>query len=172
MSDCRCTAEKKISISISQINGTCAIGEIAGKNCIENSNIPVLSCEGACIRGEIARLAANKVSKHGNFKRGCHGELFTVPGSKIAEWIMSAQNVVCIDGCYLKCHSRILENLLAPSKLISFDAFSFHKKYNDLFDIDSVSEKERKETGDSVAQWVIQSIEANEIPSTEHICCC
>ena len=48
------------------------------------ASIPVVSCEGACIRGEIARLAANYVAKRSNFKRGCHGELFTVPESKIA----------------------------------------------------------------------------------------
>ena len=64
---------------------------------IREKKIPVLSCEGACIRGEIARLAANIVSREKSFARGCHGELITVPESSIARWIKTAEKVVLID---------------------------------------------------------------------------
>ena len=144
-----------------QINGTnaiCPVGEITGKKNISGSKIPVLSCEGACIRGEIARLAANIVSKEDPYGRGCHGELITVPESAIARWIMTAERVVLIDGCFLRCHGRILENIVDKKKLVQFDAQSHHKKYNHIFDYDDVPEGERKEVAQSVANWVMNSL--------------
>jgi hypothetical protein len=171
MSNCQNSPVGNITLSISKTNGKCAIGEKIGEQSIKNNRIPVLSCEGACIRGEIARLAANYVSKEENFQRGCHGELFTVPDSKIAQWIKDAPKVICIDGCFLKCHSRILENIIEPSKLLVFDALSHYKKYNDIFEIDDVPESERKEVGMCVAKWVIKSIEENKIPEDNNSCC-
>lgn len=54
-----CSVDPKKSVIFNTTNSSCPIGEIIGKKNISESNIPVLSCEGACIRGEIARLAAN-----------------------------------------------------------------------------------------------------------------
>ena len=171
MFNCRSCFSDNITLYVSKTEGKCAVGEKVGEQCIVNNKIPVLSCEGACIRGEIARLAANYVSKHENYKRGCHGELFTVPGSKIAQWIKNAPKVICIDGCFLKCHSRILENMIDSSKLLIFDALSHYKKYNDIFEIDEVPEEERKEVGMRVAQWVIKSMEENKFASDKSSCC-
>jgi uncharacterized metal-binding protein len=120
--------------------------------------MPVLSCEGACIRGEIARLAANLVAKEQPFARACHGELLSVPDSAMAKWVAGAEKVVLIDGCFLRCHGRIIENLLADDKLVQFDALSVYKKYTDLFDIDSVPEAERKEVARQVADSVLAAL--------------
>jgi uncharacterized metal-binding protein len=171
MNDCQKNSNNTINLKIRQTTGKCPIGESVGQHCLENNNIPVISCEGACIRGEIARLAANYVSKKHNYKRGCHGELFSVPESKIAKWIKEASKVICIDGCFLKCHSRILENLIASDKLLVFDALSHYNKYNEIFDIDDVPENERKETAKSVAEWVIKSIDENKISINKSSCC-
>ncbi len=64
-----------------------------------------------------------------------------------------------IDGCFLRCHGRILENLIEKDRLIQFDALSHYKKYTDLFDIDSVPEAEREEVAKDVADWVLASLE-------------
>ena len=170
--NCQKKTGEKIEILISKTSGKCQIGESVGAECIENKSIPVISCEGGCIKGEIARLAANYVSKYKNFKRGCHGEFFTVPDSNIAKWFVSADKLVIIDGCFLKCHSRIIENMLDPSKLIVFDAQSHYKRYANLFDIDAVPEEERKEVAREVSEWVIKSIEENNLPSNTSECGC
>jgi len=150
--------DPKKSIQLNTTNATCPIGEITGKKNISESKIPVLSCEGACIRGEIARLAANIVSKEHAYGRGCHGELITVPESAIAQWIKNAEKVVLIDGCFLRCHGRIIENIIDNKKLIQFDALSHYKKYNDIFDYEDVPEAERKEVAQSVADWVMDGL--------------
>ncbi len=153
-----CSVDQKNPVIFNATHNSCPIGEIIGKKNIRESSIPVLSCEGACIRGEIARLAANNVSKEQGYGRGCHGELITVPESAIAQWIKNAEKVVLIDGCFLRCHGRIIENIVDKEKLIHFDALSHYKKYTDIFDYEDVPEKERKEVARSVSDWVIDSL--------------
>jgi len=146
------------TLEILETDKTCPAGEKAGNRYHEEGKIPVLSCEGACIRGEIARLAANMVAKEEPYRRGCHGELFTVPESALAQWIKKAEKIVLIDGCFLRCHGRILENLVGREKLVQFDALSFYGEYTDCFDIDSVPEAERKETARIVADVVLAEL--------------
>jgi uncharacterized metal-binding protein len=146
------------NLRINTTSAVCSIGEATGRSNIAESKIPVLSCEGACIRGEITRLAANIVSKEKSYGRGCHGELITVPDSAIARWIRSAEKVVLIDGCFLRCHGRILETMIDADKLVQFDALSHYNRYTDKFDYEDVPEKERKEVALSVADWVLESL--------------
>ena len=147
-----------LAVEISKTDGICPVGEKVGSRYLEEGKIPVLSCEGACIRGEIARLAAHLVAKEEPYRRGCHGELFTAPASALAQWMKNAGKIVLIDGCFLRCHGRILENLVEEENLVQFDALSFYKKYTDRFDIDSVPEEERKETARLVADMVLAEL--------------
>lgn len=147
-----------ISFEVTETKGKCPVGEKVAQQNKDGGKVPVLSCEGACIRGEIARLAANLVAKEERYRRGCHGEFLTVPDSIMTSWINGAEKVVLIDGCFLRCHGRILENLIDEDKLIQFDALSHYKKYTDRFDIDSVPESEREEVAGDVADWVISNL--------------
>ncbi len=47
------------NLQVNKTKSTCPIGQIVGKRNITQSKTPVFSCEGGCIRGEIARQAAN-----------------------------------------------------------------------------------------------------------------
>lgn len=160
-------AEEVFTLEITNTNKKCAVGEKVGSRNLEEKKIPVISCEGACIRGEIARLAANKLAKEEPFRRACHGELLTVPGSNMTEWIKKSEKVVLIDGCFLRCHGRVLENLLGKEKLIQFDALSYYKKYTDRFDIDSVPEEERKETAQFVAERILTTLKEEKVFAKE-----
>lgn len=151
-------SDQSFSLEVEGTQKSCPTGETVGKKNVTEGKIPVFSCEGGCIRGEIARLAANLVAKEAPYARGCHGELFTVPHSAIAQWVQKAEKVILIDGCFLRCHGRILENLLGKEKLAQFDALSNYGKYTDLFDIDDVPEAERKEVARQVADWVLGSL--------------
>jgi hypothetical protein len=146
------------SVEVSKTDKTCPVGEVVGnKNHAENK-IPVLSCEGPCIRGEIARLAAHMVAKEEPFRRGCHGELLTVPNSAITQWIKTAEKIVLIDGCFLRCHGRVLENIIGAEKLAQFDALSYYRKYMEYFDIDAVPEEERRAAARLVADAVLTEL--------------
>jgi uncharacterized metal-binding protein len=154
--------KQSFSLVVESANGSCAIGERRGDQNRRAGKIPVISCEGACIRGEIARLAANLVAKEPPYRRSCHGEMFTVPGSAIAEWMREAQKVVVIDGCFLHCHGRVLKNLIAAENIAEFDALAVYQKYTDLFDIDEVPEVERKLVARQVAESVLAAMEREE----------
>lgn len=159
-----------MELSIVATHQHCPIGETVGKSHMANGDMPVLSCEGACIRGEIARQAANIVAKQPGYGRGCHGELITVPQSAIAQWFHQAPGVVLIDGCFLHCHGRILEDLLDPGKLIQFDALSHYKKYTDIFDPDDISHQERRAVAQDVAKWVMDQL-ANGLERAPEVTC-
>jgi uncharacterized metal-binding protein len=156
--------KQDIALNIAGTTRHCPIGETVGKRSMEESKIPVLSCEGACIRGEIARQAANMIAKEAPYGRGCHGELMTVPDSSIARWFKTASKVVLIDGCFLRCHGRILERMLDGNKLIQFDALAVYKKYSDIFDADDVPEAERTAAAREVADHVLGCLNSGEEP--------
>ena len=143
---------------VSATKNQCPIGETVGGENLAKAKIPVLSCEGACIRGEIARQAANIIARQPAFGRACHGELLTVPDSAIAKWVQGARQVILIDGCFLRCHGRILENMLGKDQLLQFDALSHYKKYTDIFDMEEVPEEERLTVAKDVADWVMRAL--------------
>jgi uncharacterized metal-binding protein len=96
--------------------------------------------------------------------------LVTVPHSSIARWISAARKVVLIDGCYLRCHGRILERLLDGDRLMQFDALAVHKKYRDIFDVDDVPEAERLATARQVADHVLASLSRGDEPHGKVSC--
>lgn len=152
------SGKKGFTITITSTDKTCPVGEKAGNRYLQEGKIPVLSCEGACIRGEIARIAAHLVAKEEPYRRACHGEFITVPGSGLAQWMHAAEKIVLIDGCFLHCHRRMLEHLVGDDKLATFDALSYYKKYTEYFDIDSVPEAERRQTARLVADSVLAEL--------------
>jgi len=153
---------KMFALEITGTEKVCPIGEKVGSKCRAEGKIPVFSCEGGCIRGEIARLAANMVAKEEPYRRACHGEIFTAPHTAMADWAKKSGTVVVIDGCYMHCHGRIAENMIEKDKLVIFDGLSLYKKYTDLIDIDSVPEEERKETARLVADRVLSELKKGQ----------
>ena len=152
-------------LEVTGIDKVCAAGEFYGRQCQKKGKIPVFSCEGGCIKGEIARQAANLVAKEDGYARACHGELFSVPHADLAKWVRESEKVAIIDGCSLFCHGRIAENIIEKDKLIIINALAIHGKYADLMDVDDVPETERKQTAREVADKVLASLE-------EDIPCC
>ena len=147
------------SLEVQGVKGFCPAGEVYSKQQIAKKSIPVLSCEGPCIRGEIARLAANLVAQEVPFlARACHAETFFVPHSSMAHWVKNADKSVMIDGCFLKCHGRVLKKLLEEEKVIHIDALPLYKKYTDIFLMDDVSEEERKAVARQVADKIIAKL--------------
>lgn len=159
-------ADELFTLEITNTDKKCAVGEKVGNQNLKEKKTPVISCEGACIRGEIARLAANILAKEEPYRRACHGELLTIPDSSMSEWIKKAEKIVLIDGCFLRCHGRVMENLVGEGTLIQFDALSYYKKYTDRFDIDSVPEEERKGTAQLVADGILAALRDGTCPES------
>jgi uncharacterized metal-binding protein len=147
------------SLSIDGVEGLCPAGEKWAKQNMIDKKIPVFACEGPCIRGEIARLAANLVAKEmPTCARCCYAEVALVPHSAMARWAKDAETAVVIDGCFLECIGRVINNVVDREKVIHIDAHPLYKKYNDVFLMDDVPEEERKAVARSVADKIISKI--------------
>ena len=151
------------SLAVEGVKGFCPAGEAYAKKNMTERKIPVLSCEGPCIRGEIARLAANFIAQDlGSLARACHAETFFVPHSTMAHWVKAADKSIMIDGCFLKCHGRALKKLVGDDKVIEIDALPLHKRYTDIFLMDDVPEAERRAVARDVADKIIKMLKANQ----------
>jgi uncharacterized metal-binding protein len=147
------------SLDVQGVKGLCPAGEVYAKRQIEIKTIPVMSCEGPCIRGDIARLAANYITQElPSLARACHAETFLVPHSTMARWVKGAEKTIMIDGCFLKCHGRVLKKLVGEEKVIHIDALPLYKKYTDIFLMDDVPEEERKAVAREVANKIIAKL--------------
>jgi len=149
----------EFSLPIQSTAGHCPAGEKTGNRMISQGKIPVISCEGSCIRGEISRIAANMLAKQEGYGRGCHGEMLSVPRSAMAKWAGQAKKIVVIDGCFLHCHGRMMAGAYRDDQLAVFDALSVYKQYTDIMDIDDVPEAERKRAAHLVFQEVLKTME-------------
>jgi DGC domain-containing protein len=104
-------ATNDFTLEVEGVKGNCPAGERYAAGQIAAGSIPVLSCEGPCLRGEIARLAANMVAEEvPGLARACHAEAFFVPHSAMRQWVGTADKSVMIDGCFLACHGRVLRS--------------------------------------------------------------
>jgi len=151
---------RRFPIQVEGHRTVCPLGETVGAKMIAGGRIPVISCEGGCFRGEIARVAAHLVAKEEPFSRGCHGEMFTAPRSAMAEWARKAERVVVIDGCFMRCHGRIMKNLVGD-RMIQFDALPIYNRgnrYSETMLADEVPEAERHELARHVAAHVLSTL--------------
>jgi len=151
-------ASGDFSLAVDSVKGNCPAGEAWAEGKILQNKIPVLACESACIRGDIARRVANLVGKEEPFGRACCAEAFFVPHSTMARWLREADKVVMVNGCFLKCMGRVLNNLVDQEKIIQIDALQHHNKYCDVFYMEDVPEVERSDTARQVADQILPSL--------------
>lgn len=165
-------SSEDFSLAIEGITGSCPSGEKWAEEKIARKAIPVLSCEGPCIRGDIARLAANQVAKNEPYARACYAEAALVPHSAMTRWVRQADKVVMIDGCFLRCVGRLMSGIVKPEAVVQIDALKLHRKYSKIFHMDDVPESERKETAQQTAEQILALLadknEANLPMETAH----
>jgi hypothetical protein len=72
-----------------------------------------------------------------------------------------------IDGCFLKCHGRVLKTLIPEDKVIHIDALPLYKKYTDIFSMEDVPEAERKAVARQVADRIIANLKERHEPALQ-----
>jgi uncharacterized metal-binding protein len=152
------------SIEADGVKGVCPAGEVYAKKNIAEKKTPILACEGPCIRGEIARLAANIVTEEAPYARCCYAETFLVPHSSMTAWVNGAEKVVVLDGCFLDCIGRISKNVIDKERLIHIDTNPLHKRFSDVFLYTDVPEETRKEVAREVADKILEKLREEQAP--------
>ncbi len=145
------------TIQISKIEGACGLcEEYSEKNSTTPPKIAILSCEGACARGEVSRRAANLIA-HTLVKdktvRICLGGAFTKNTGQ-RSLVRRSEKSLAIEGCFVSCATRMMQGVLPDWKpeIILADTL-----YNESlpFGIDEVSDEKFDAYARQVAEKVI-----------------
>ena len=106
--------------------------------------VVVMCCEGACLRGEIARQAAN-ILCHSlapeKTARICLGGAFTKDTGQ-RNLVRNATRLIALEGCFVNCASRMMNGVidgLEPEVIIADQLYSFDRK---LFGIEQMPPEE------------------------------
>ena len=69
-----------------------------------------------------------------------------------------------IDGCFLSCLGRVLENVIDKEKIIHIDALPLYKEYWDVFLYTDVPEETRRELARKVADKILGKLREAQAP--------
>jgi len=120
--------------------------------------VVVMCCEGACLRGEIARRASNLLCYKlapDTTVRLCLGGAFT-KGTGQRGLARKGKRVVALEGCFIECASRMMKGVipeLKPEVIIADTLYDFDRS---LFGIDEMPEAQIKVHAEQVARRVLE----------------
>lgn len=145
------------TIQIRKIEGACGLcEEYSEKNSTSPPKIAILSCEGACARGEVSRRAANliahKLAKEETV-RICLGGAFTKNTGQ-RNLVRQSQKSLAIEGCFVACASRMMQGALPdwnPEVILADTLYDESLP----FGVDEVSDEKFNEYAEAVAEKIV-----------------
>ena len=144
-------------IKIEKVDGYCDLCEdYAKKHSATPTKVAIMSCEGACARGEVSRRAANliahKISTE-NTVRICLGGAFTKEGGQ--RNLVRTHKAIAIEGCFISCASRMMKGVIPGLEALVLDASEIYGE-NLPFGIDEVSDDEFNRLAKVVAEEIVE----------------
>jgi uncharacterized metal-binding protein len=147
------------TVRIEKITSACSLcDDYARKHAAKP--VVVMSCEGACLRGEISRQAANHlchVLAPEKTVRLCLGGAFTKDTGQRA-LVRNAPRVLALEGCSVRCASRMMRGHLPDMKaevIITEALCDFDRS---LFGIEELPATHLRDLGRAVAERVAVKI--------------
>lgn len=161
--------EKKFEIiKMEQAKNSCGLCEGFAERQLQNK-IPyaVISCEGACLRGEVSRRVANNICFSEipeKTSRICLGGAFTKDTGQ-RKLVRNAERVIVLEGCGINCASRMMKGViedLKPEVIHVNEQYDFNTK---LFGVNEASEHEFKRFANQATENIIKKINAITHPA-------
>ncbi|HKZ17827.1 MAG TPA: putative zinc-binding protein [Geobacteraceae bacterium] len=122
--------------------------------------VAVMSCEGACLRGEVARRAAN-ILCHSlapeKTVRICLGSALTKDTGQRA-LARNAARLIALEGCIINCSSRMMNGAidgLTPEVIVADRLYDFDRK---MFGIEEMPPEQIQAHAHAVAQKIADSL--------------
>ncbi|MBI5594374.1 MAG: putative zinc-binding protein [Deltaproteobacteria bacterium] len=147
------------TITIEKTGNTCPMCETYAKE-KASTPIAVMCCEGGCLRGEIARQAANLICHKlatDKTARICLGGAFTKDTGQ-RSLVRNAKELIALEGCFIECASRMMKGAipgLTPRVIIADSLIEFDRN---LFGIDQMTQDEIKTHALTVAEKVVREL--------------
>lgn len=128
--------------------------------------VAVICCEGACLRGEVARQAANMlchtIAPQKNV-RICLGGAFTKDTGQ-RDLVRQAPRLIALEGCFTNCASRMMAGVidgLTPEIIIADRLYDFDRN---LFGVEEMAPAEIQAHARTVAEKVAAGFDLCEKP--------
>lgn len=153
---CVCTANEGCESS-----RVCSDGvRYVAKEMNQSPKKAIISCEGGCIKGEIARVTANLLAyrlKRSEAVRICLGDAAT-GNSGFIELVNRAPQVLAIEGCPLQCGTEIIRKRVKEFNPIVIDVSQLYEfDRNKYFEIFDMPREEIEEHAEKAAAYIVEN---------------
>lgn len=159
------------TVKIEKVGQSCpACEEYAEKYSTDPPKVAVMACEGACAKGEVARVAANIVAHElarESTVRICLGGAFTKDSGQRG-LVRRANKAVAIEGCFISCSSRMMKGVLPSLKSEVVQADTLYEA-SLPFGVDEVPEEVIRECAWTVAEAVVKEHVLNVAAGGSHM---
>jgi uncharacterized metal-binding protein len=160
---CGCRGDEKPdayeTIAIRRTEASCGLCEAYVESHRDRS-FAVVSCEGACLRGEISRQAANVLCHElapSRTVRICAGSALTMDSGQ-RSLLRNAPLVLLLDGCPLSCASRSLEAVVPAMNRRVFYTDSLADFDETMFGIDELEPQKLRAIAREAAEKILSEI--------------
>ncbi|MCX6155342.1 MAG: putative zinc-binding protein [Candidatus Kapabacteria bacterium] len=152
-------SDKYDIVKIKKTKRVCDVCEsFASEKLRDQTPIAILSCEGACLRGDVSRRAANKLCfslMPERTVRICLGGAFIKNGGQ-RKMVESAKRVIALEGCFIECASKMMMGVLEDLKPEIIHVDSLYEFDRSLYGINDVTESELDEFASVAANSISQ----------------
>lgn len=167
------TAKSYELVKIEKTNNSCSLCEDFANGQLNNKvPVSILSCEGACLRGEVSRQVANLIcfsQLPEKTSRICLGGAFTKDTGQ-RNLVRNSKRVIALEGCSIRCASRMMQGViddLDPEVILVDKYYDFD---TGLFGINEVSEQELRQYATTAAHRIVKVIENQDKPISAGSC--
>lgn len=147
------------AIHVQVLDRGCAAGDAyAATHFNKTPKTAVVSCEGACLKGEIVRRAANRVAHELAPERAvriCHGGAFLLTQGGMRQLVEQADQVIVVDGCPLVCGTRVAKAAFPGKKLDVVVANTLYEGDEARFGVNECTEEEIQAKVRDVADQIV-----------------
>jgi uncharacterized metal-binding protein len=146
-------------VRIKKAKGHCALCEGYAER-HQNKTIAIMSCDGACLRGEVSRQAANILCHElapEKTVRICLGGAFTKDTGQRG-LVRNSPRLIALEGCPVNCASRMMSGVikgLTPEIVNTHQLCDIDKK---LFGVDEMPPEEIRALARTVAEKIAATL--------------
>jgi len=147
------------TVRIEKAKGSCSLCEGYAER-QKAKAVAVMSCDGACLRGEVARQAANilcHTMAPERTARICLGGAFTKDTGQ-RNLVREARRVIALEGCPVNCSSRMMRGVIEG---LEPEIISVHQLYDfdrSLFGIEEMPPEQILAHARTVAQKIAATL--------------
>lgn len=159
------------SITVKVLNQSCSAGDAYAQiHLTQVPKVALTSCEGACLKGEVARRAANLIAHElapDRAVRICHGGAFLLNQGGMRQLVAVAEQVIVVEGCPMACGTRVAKAAFPERGFDVVVANTLYESDDTLFGVNEATDGYVRDRALEVARQVLSKYLNNEVSFEE-----